>query len=113
NNSHWTIAQKQKTGVYKVIMSLPKRNQLPKKYKPENDLLASKKPNEILWKFIQKKRVEDERKKALIKSKKMEKGTLYVAFDRSYTERISARKFNRIDEKDIVAQLVGETPSFI
>ena len=48
-----------------------------------------------------------------IRNEKIKKQTLWVSFDRKYTERISSKKYNTIEEKDIVALLIGETNDFI
>jgi len=114
NNSHWTIAKKNKnTGVYEVILSLPKREVLPKAYNKNTDLLASKKPNEIYFKQKEKKATIERLKISEARAKKMKSNSLYIQYDRVYTERISARKYNRIEELNQVAILVGETPDFI
>ena len=114
NNSHWTIAKKNNaTGEYEVILSLPKREVLPKEYSKGKDLLASKKPNEIYFKKLEKNRQKEALKISESRAKKMKNETLWINFDRVYTERISATKYNTVEELNEFAILVGETADFI
>lgn len=59
NNTHWTIARKE-NGIYHVIMSLPVVSKVKTK-NYNNDLLAQKEPNEILYKF--KAKVDEQKRK--------------------------------------------------
>lgn len=114
NNSHWTIAKKDKTtGQYEVILSLPKRSLLPKTYNNNADLLSRKKPNEIYFRQKEKKQKAENLKISEVRAKKMKSNSLYIQYDRVFTERISSKQYNTVEELNQVAILVGETADYI
>ena len=120
NNDYWTIAKKNETGKYEVVLSIPKVNLTIEQIRNtgdksnsyrKRDLLAMKNPNEILYKFeikkSQKQAFEKQQKRTdRIKSKKQ-----WVSFDRAYSEKRGS-KFVKIEETGIYGILIKETDSF-
>ena len=113
NNSHWSIGKKNNKGVYEIIMSIAKKEILPKKYNFQNDLLAQKEPNEYLFLQQRKKNIKEYEAKKIKREAKIKAKKQWVKFDRSYTIRLSSNNFKRIDEVNIFKILVGESKDYI
>lgn len=115
NNTHWTVAKKE-NGIYKVILSLPKKESKTKIKSNTTDWLAIKNENSVLDEFKRKKSKEDFKKAMEARLKKLKNGKLYASFDRIYTERIGTgrnAKYNTVEENDNKVIIVKETNDFI
>lgn len=115
NNTHWTIAKKE-NGVYKVLLSLPKKQTKVKIKSNGIDRLLYKRKNEILTQQQIKNNYASYAKAQKEREEKIKKGILYVSFDRIYSERKGMgryAKYETIEEKDLQALLIKETTDFI
>lgn len=121
NNDYWTIAKKNENGKYEVVLSLPKINMTIEQIRNSgvdksikyfrNDLLANKKPNEILYKFEVKKSQKAAYERQQARYARIDNKKQWVSFDRTYSEK-QGRKFVKIEETGIYGILIKETDSF-
>lgn len=121
NNDFWTIAKKNESGKYEVILSIHKINMTIEEIRNSgvdksskyfrNDLLANKKPNEILYKFEVKKSQKAAYDRQKARYARIDNKKQWVSFDRTYSEK-QGRKFVKMEEKGIYGILIKETDSF-